>query len=88
MNVNDKLIRDIAGQLGLGGSPAISPKEIQRLEGKSDAELEREIINLREQLKAKGIPPQKQVAMLRSIMPMMDAKQKARLNKIIGLIER
>lgn len=88
MSLNDKMIKEIAGQLGLNGSPAISPREVQRLEGKSDAELEREIIRLREQLRAKGVPPQKQVAMLRSLMPMMDSKQKARLQKIIGLIER
>jgi hypothetical protein len=57
------------------------------MEGKSDAELEREILKLREQLTAKGISRAKQLSMLRSLMPMMDDRQKARLQKVIGLIE-
>lgn len=88
MSLNDKMIKEIAGQLGLSGSPAISPREIQRLEGKNDAELEREILRMREQLRAKGVPPQKQAAMLRSLLPMMNGNQRARLQKIIGMIER
>ena len=88
MELNEKMIAEIAGQLGLRGNAGISPADIQRMEGKSDEQLEREILQLREQLAAKGISYSKQISMVRSLMPMMDSRQKARLEKIIGLMER
>ncbi len=90
MDLNEKMIAEIAGQLGLGGgrNPGISKAELSRLEGKSDRELEADILRLKQQLAASNIPPARQVAMLRSLMPMMDHKQRARLKKIIELIER
>ena len=99
MNLDDKMIAEIAGQLGLKGSPGVSAADVKRLEGKSsasllrlegksDAELEREILRIREQLAARGVTKPRQAAMLRSLLPMMDDNQKARLRKVIELIER
>lgn len=88
MDLNEAMIGEIAKQLGLRDNAGISAADIQRLEGKDDVELEREILRMREQLAAKGIPPSKQAALLRNLLPMMDSKQKARLRKVIGLIER
>ena len=58
------------------------------MEGKSDAELKREILRIRDQLAARGVPYQKQAEILRSMVSMMDQKQKARLQNIIELIEK
>ncbi len=88
MNLDDKMIAEIAGQLGLKGSPAVSSADVKRLEGKSDAELEKEILRIREQLVARGVTRPRQAAMLRSLLPMMDDKQKARLRNVIELIEK
>ena len=88
MNLDDKMIAEIAGQLGLKGRPGVSAADVKRLEGKSDAELEREILRIREQLAARGVTKPRQAAMLRSLLPMMDDNQKARLRKVIELIER
>jgi len=88
MNLDEKMIADIAGQLGLQGSPAVSAADVKRLEGKSDAELEKEILRIREQLVARGVTRPRQAAMLRSLLPMMDDKQKARLRNVIELIEK
>lgn len=88
MHLDDKTISDIAGQLGLKGNLPIHTEDVKRLEGKSDAELEREIIKLREQLAARGVTRPRQAAILRSLLPMMDEKQKARLRNVIELIER
>ena len=88
MNLDDKMIAEIAGQLGLKGSPGVRAADVKRLEGKSDAELEREILRIREQLAARGVTKPRQAAMLRSLLPMMDDNQKARLRKVIELIER
>ena len=88
MELNEAMAREIARQLGLKDGAGLNLADIRRLEGKSDAELEGEILKLREQLTDRGIPRSKQAAMLRSLLPMMDSTQKARLQKVIGLIER
>ena len=87
MELNEKTIADIAGQLGLKPGRQITKEEVRRLENKSDAELASDILRLKEQLKANHISYEKQVAMLQNLMPMMDAKQRARRQKIIRLIE-
>ena len=86
--LNEKTIAEIAQQLGLSGNPGISSSELRRMEGKSDAELKREILRIRDQLSARGVPYQKQAEILRSMVSMMDQKQKARLQNIIELIEK
>lgn len=86
MSMNNKNLEDIARQLGLSGENTVSKREIERLSSKSDAELEREILRIKEQLKAKNIGYEKQIAMLRSIAPMMDREQRARLNKVIEML--
>lgn len=88
MDLNEAMAKEIARQLGLKENAGFNPADIRKLEEKSDAELEHEILKLREQLTAKGISRAKQASMLRSLLPMMDSMQKARLQKIIGLIER
>ena len=88
MNLDDNMIADIAQQLGLSGNPGISQGDLRRMEGKSDEELKREILRMRDQLAARGVPNGKQPAKLRSLMSMMDNKQRARLQKVIELIER
>ena len=88
MNVNDKTIAELASQLGLKGNTSFRAADVQQLQGKSDEELEREILELREQLAARGVTRPKQAAMLRSLLPMMDQNQRARLQKVIELIER
>jgi len=88
MDLDDKTIAEIASQLGLKGNPSVSAADMKRLEGKSDAELEKEILRIREQLVARGVTRPRQAAMLRSLLPMMDDKQKARLRNVIELIEK
>lgn len=88
MELNDKTISEIASQLGLSGQEKIRQREIERLSSKSDAELEREILKLKESLKKNNIGYEKQMEMLRSIEPMMDAKQKARLKKVMTILRK
>ena len=87
MNLNEKSIAELAAQLGLKGNAGISGADLKRLQGKSDGELEREILRVREQLTARGMSNEKQVALLRNLLPMTDSKQKARLLKVIELME-
>lgn len=87
MNLDERTIAEIAKQLGLKEEPSIGMEDVKRLQGKSDAQLESEILRIRESLVARGVSRQKQVAMLRSLLPMMDMNQRARLKKAIELIE-
>jgi len=88
VNLNEKTIAELAGQLGLKETVPFSARDMQRLQGKSDEELEGEILKIREQLAARGVTRPRQAAMLRSLLPMMDQNQRARLLKVIELIER
>ena len=88
MDLNEKMIGEIASQLGLNPAGWVTKEEVHRLENKSDAELAADILRLKEKLRANNIPYDKQAALLRNLMPMMDSRQRARLQKIIQLIEK
>ena len=86
MDLNEQMAGEIARQLGLSGSKGVSHDTVRSLEKKSDAELSRDILRLKEQLAANNISPQQQMAIVKKLMPMMDDNQKARLQKVIELL--
>ena len=86
MDLNEQMAGEIARQLGLSSSKGVSRDTVRRLEKKSDAELSRDILRLKEQLAANNISPQQQMAIVKKLMPMMDDNQKARLQKVIELL--
>ena len=88
MELNEKMIGEIAGQLGLSDGKNVGKETLDRLAAKSDAELERDILKVKEQLRANNITYDKQMAMLKNIAPMMDAKQRARLQRVIELLNK
>ena len=63
-------------------------KQLRAYEKKSDEELVAELRKLQHKLNAANIPYEKQIAAVESLMPMMDEKQKARLQKVIGLLKK
>ena len=86
MDLNEQMAGEIARQLGLSGSKGVSRDTVRSLDKKSDAELSRDILRLKEQLAANNISPQQQMAIVKKLMPMMDDNQKARLQKVIELL--
>lgn len=88
MELNDKTISEIARQLGISGQEKIRQRDLEKLWSKSDAELEKEILKLKESLKRNNIGYEKQIEMLRSIEPMMDARQKARLKQVMAILRK
>ena len=87
MDLNEQMAGEIARQLGLSGNKGVDRDTVKKLERKSDAELSRDILRLKEQLAANNISPQQQMAIVKKLMPMMDANQKARLQKVIELLK-
>ena len=86
MDMSEKMAREIAQQLGLGSSKNVSRQTVQSLEGKSDEELVKELGRLQAQLAANNIGPVQQKALVKQLMPMMNGKQRARLEKIIRIL--
>ena len=88
MELDEKMISEIASQLGLGGRKDIQRRSLEHLASKSDAELERELLKVKQQLKANNISYEKQMAMLRSLAPMMDQKQRAKLQRVVEILQK
>ena len=88
MELNDKMVGEIAQQLGIKPGKNNGQDILRQLENKSDAELEREILKIKEQLKANNITYQKQIGMLKNLATMMNTKQRARLQKVIEILQR
>ena len=86
MDINEKMAAEIASQLGLGKGGGVNRQVLRGLEGKSDQELARDILRMKEQLAAANISPSRQKAMLKSLIPMMNPSQRERLEKIMKLI--
>lgn len=86
MDINEKMAAEIASQLGLGNNGGVNKQVLKGLERKSDEELARDILQIKEQLAAANISPARQKAMLKSLLPMMNASQRERLEKIMQLI--
>lgn len=88
MELDDKMISEIASQLGLGGRKDIQRRNLEYLASKSDAELERELLKVKQQLKANNVSYEKQMAMLRSLAPMMDQRQRAKLQRVVEILQK
>lgn len=88
MDLNERTIAEIANQLGLGKGRGINSSAINNLSSKSDVELEREILKLKEQLKANNISLEQQMTIIKKIAPMMDKKQRERLNKVVEILRK
>ncbi|MCI9477134.1 hypothetical protein AALA22_03240 [Anaerovoracaceae bacterium 41-7] len=88
MQLDDKTILDLAGQLGISADKKTTVAKAKSYEQKSDAELVSEIMKIKNQLEAANIPYEKQMAAVQSLMPMMNGQQKARLTRIIELLKK
>ena len=92
MNIDNKMIMDLAEQLGLSsqnGSASMknAEKKAAQYMNKSDEELVREILKLKESMKKDKTAFEKQMAAIKTLGSMMKGEQKARLQKIIALLE-
>lgn len=92
MDINDKLMRELAEQLGLGsgssGSKSDSVSDLaDKYKGKSDQELISEILKVKRNLKKDRGQFEKQMMAIKALRGMMNGEQKARLDQLIRLLE-
>lgn len=86
MAINNKLLMDLAKELGIENTMAAESKAAQYRD-KSDAELLREIAGMKEKMRGNPELFEKQLKAVYALRPMMTNEQKARLDQIIRLLE-
>lgn len=91
MDNNEKLLADLAAQLGLGSSTVSKSDRMSDLadkyKGKSDQELIGEIIKVRRSLKKDRAQYENQMRAIKALRSVMSGEQRARLEKLIRLLE-
>ena len=94
MDINDKLVMDLAEQMGLGSAKTNNVSKSDRMsdiaekyKGKSDQELLDEIMKVKRSLKKDKGQFEKQMKTIKAMRSMMTGEQKARLEKLIRLLE-
>lgn len=88
MKLDDKTLKSLASQLGMSATSSHVERKAKAYENKSDEELIGELLKMQKKLEAANIPYETQMAALESLMPMMNGQQKARLEKIVGLLKK
>ena len=92
MEINQKMLLDLAEQLGMssGGKPSQAAAGAARMagayEGKSEEELLREIQALKSEMQADPATYRKQMQALRMLRGMMKGEQRARLDRILEIL--
>jgi arsenate reductase-like glutaredoxin family protein len=88
---HEKQLMELAEQLGLGGSIVSKSDRMSDLadkyKGKSDQELISEIMKVKQSLKRDKAQYEKQMKAIKALRSMMTGEQKARLEKLIRLLE-
>ena len=91
MDINNKMIMELASQLGLENTKTRQSERVaeaaEKYKGKSDQELISEIMKLKHSMKKDRAQFEKQMRAVKSLRVMMNDEQKARLDKVIRLLE-
>lgn len=91
MDINDKMLNDLAGRMGLSGKSGSSVKRAEgmaeKYKGKGEDELLAEIMELKKNIKKDPVAYQKQLQAIRALSGMMNKEQRARLDKVMRMLE-
>lgn len=92
MSIDDRMLMDLANQLGIGRK---NPKRTSEMlsetkdnyEGKSEEQLLQEILKLKQVLKKDRKAFDKQMEMIKSLKPMMTPEQRKKLERLLKLLD-
>lgn len=91
MDVNQKMLMELAEQLGLEERSKTAVSKASNVArgyaNKSDEELLREIKNLKSEMKSNPNAYKKQISAIYALRAMMNKDQQERLDKVIALLE-
>lgn len=90
MDINERHLMDLAEQLGFGKFVSKSDKAsdlAEKYKGKSDQELIDEILKVKRTIKKDKTQFEKQMKAIKALRSMMTGEQKARLEKLIVILE-
>ncbi len=91
MDINEKLLMDLANQVGFSGKNEKNMKRAEQMaeayKGKGEDELLKEILKLKQSMKSDRGQYEKQIKAIRSLRGMMNTEQKARLDRVLQLLE-
>ena len=92
MSIDEKLLMQLAGQLGISGDSSREMRRAQQqansYEGRSEQDLLQEIMSLKANMRSNPEMYQKQMKAIRSLRSMMNGEQRARLDRLIQLLEK
>ena len=90
MDINEKMLMELAGQVGMKSGRDVRQAEqmADRMQGKSEDEILAEIMRLKDSMKKDPAAYQKQIRAIRSLRGMMNQEQRARLDRVLELLER
>lgn len=91
MDISNKMLMDLAAQLGMEGKNTSQTKSTANMaeeyKNKNEDELLDEIMDLKKVMQKDKAQFEKQMKAIKSLRVMMNSEQKARLDKIIRLLE-
>ncbi len=92
MDINQKMLLDLADQLGLGSNDQESMKKAARAatayKNNDEDEILAEILALKRTMKTNPEQFEKQLSAVKALRSMLNPDQKSRLDKIIAMLER
>lgn len=92
MSIDDKMLMDLAGQLGLGEkdsrkTSAMISDAAENYSGKSDDQILKEILKLKQVLSKDRKAFDKQMEMVKSLKPMMNQDQRKKLDNLLRMLD-
>lgn len=91
MNIDNKMLMDLASQLGFENTKSNQANKAagmaEKYKNKSDDEIMQEILALKKSMKKDRAQFEKQMKAIKSLRVMMSGEQRARLEKVIRLLE-
>lgn len=93
MSIDDKMLMDLADQLGIGAKNSKRTSDMiseatENYSGKSDDQILKEILKLKEVLKKDRRAFDKQMEMIKALRPMMTQEQCKKLDGLLQLLDK
>lgn len=92
MDINQKMLLDLADELGLGSNDQESMKKAARAatayKNNDEDEILAEILALKRTMRTNPEQFEKQLSAIKALRPMLNLEQKSRLDKIIVMLEK